>query len=67
MPPGKGRPAAAESYAGFGGSTTTRIGTQNNGDTYQFGNITLSEAQAKSMSVYDLACMAGELSLHNAM
>lgn len=59
--------AAAESYAGFGGSTTTRIGTQNNGDTYQFGNITLSEAQAKSMSVYDLACMAGELSLHNAM
>lgn len=57
--------SSGESYAGFGGVTNNRIGTQNNGDTYQFGNISLSEQQARSMTVYDLANMAGELSLHN--
>lgn len=59
--------AAAANMAGFGGgSSKTSIGTQNNGDTYQFGNISLSETQARSMTVYDLAQMARTLSLQNA-
>lgn len=58
--------AAANGYAGFSGSvTTSSIGTQMNGDTYRFGNITLSENQARGMTVYDLAQMARGLSLHS--
>ena len=37
------------------------IGTQYNGDTYTFGNITLSEQQAKTTTVYQLTQMAGGL------
>lgn len=58
--------AAANGYAGFSGSITqSRIGTQMNGDSYSFGNITLSENQARGMTVYDLAQMARGLSLHS--
>lgn len=35
------------------------------GDEYHMGNITLSEAQAKSMTVYDLAQKARNLTLFN--
>lgn len=59
--------AAAQSYAGFGnGFTRNSIGSQHNGDVYEFGNITLSEQQARSMTVYDLAQMSRTLSLQNA-
>lgn len=37
--------------------------TYNNGDTYQYGNITLTEQQAKGMTVYELAQKARNLSL----
>lgn len=60
--------AAGQGYAGFGDSfTQNRIGTQNNGDTYQFGNVTISEEQARGMTIYDLAQMARTLPLHNVM
>ena len=57
--------AAGESYAGIGGSVSrTTIGTQNNGDTFSIGGITISEAQARGTTVYELAQMARGLSLH---
>lgn len=57
---------AAQTFAGFGGFTSSRIGSQHNGDVYEIGGITLSEAQARGMTVFDLAQMARTLSLHNA-
>ncbi len=39
--------------------------TYNNGNTYQYGNITLTESQAKGMSVYEMAQMARNLRLFN--
>lgn len=39
--------------------------TYNNGNTYQYGNITLTESQAKGMSVYELTQMARNLRLFN--
>ena len=57
----------AQSYGGYGGSiSSTRIGTQNNGNTYQFGSIVLTENQARGMTVYDLAQMSSTLSLYSA-
>lgn len=59
--------SVAQRYTGFGGGTAYGgIGTQNNGDSYTIGNITLSEQQARGMTVYDLAQMARGLSLRNA-
>lgn len=56
--------AAANNLAGFGGGLPSNsIGTQNNGDSYNFGNITLSEREAKAMTVYDLAQMSRNLGL----
>lgn len=43
------------------------IGKQYNGDIYQMGGITLSEQQAKSTSVYDLARMSKNLRSYNGM
>lgn len=56
---------AAQSFAGFGAVSSSRIGSQHNGDVYEIGGITLSEAQARGMTVFDLAQMARTLSLHN--
>jgi len=57
--------AAARTFSPLGGSAGNSIGTQNNGDVYQFGSISLTENQARGMSVYDLAQMARTLSLAN--
>ena len=58
--------SAAGAYAGFNGSiSANRIGTQNNGDTYNLGGISISETQARGMSVYDLAQMARGLRLND--
>lgn len=53
---------AGGGYAG--GSGGTSIGEQHNGDVYQIGGVTLTEGQARGMTVYDLMQMAGELALH---
>ena len=37
----------------------------NNGATYNMGGVTISEAQAKSMSVYDFAQLSGSLAAYN--
>ena len=59
--------AAGQSFAGFGGGTVAgSIGSQHNGDVYQIGGVTLTEQQARCMTVYDLANMARNLSLHSA-
>ena len=41
-----------------------RIGSQHNGNVYTFGNITLSEAQARSTTVYELAQRSRNLALY---
>lgn len=41
------------------------IGTQNNGDTYNMNGYSISEKQAKSMSVYDFARLAKGLGISN--
>lgn len=41
--------------------------TDHSGDEYHFGDITLNEQQAKSMTVYDLAQMSRSLGIRNAM
>lgn len=48
-------------------ASTARTGNSYDhyGDEYHMGNITLSEAQAKSMTVYDLAQKARNLTLFN--
>lgn len=48
------------------GRKTYGIGTQNNGDTYQLGGITMTTAQAKSTTVYELARMSKNLRAYNA-
>ena len=49
-------------------SIANNIGTQHNGDDnrYVFGNITLSEAEAKSTTVYELARLSRGLSIYNS-
>lgn len=44
-----------------------RGGSSHYGDIYQYGNITLSEEQAKSMTVYELAQKSRGLSVYAAM
>ena len=56
--------AAGQSYKAIqAGRARDTIGTQNNGNTYNFGGISLSEQQARSMTVYDLAQMARNLAI----
>ena len=45
------------------GTTDNRIGRQHNGNVYQLGGITISEGQAKTMTVYDLARLSRNLTL----
>lgn len=58
--------AAANSFAGFGNGTINRnsIGSQHNGDVFEMGGVTIGEAQARGMTVYDFAQMAKTLALH---
>ena len=43
----------------------TKYGDQHNGDVYNYGDITLTENQAQSMSVYDLARLSGSLNIYS--
>lgn len=45
----------------FGSVDNTRIGTQNNGDNYVMNGVTISEGQARTTTVYDLAQIARSL------
>ena len=52
---------------GFAGTTgSTSIGTQYNGGVYNIGGISLTEAQAKSTTVYELAMLSRNLKAYNA-
>lgn len=58
--------SAANSVAGFGSITNRNsIGSQHNGDVYEFNGVTIGEAQAKSTTIYDFAQMAKLLALRN--
>lgn len=46
-----------------GMSRASSIGTQNNGDIFQLGNVTLTEQQAKNTTVYDFAQIARTLAV----
>lgn len=46
-------------------SYDNRIGSQHNGDDYHFGNICITETQAKGMSVYELAQLSRNLGIYN--
>ena len=46
------------------GIASSRMSNDHYGDVYQYGNITLTEGQARSMSVYDLAQMSRSLSIY---
>ena len=46
------------------GTVQNRSSQDHYGDSYQFGDVTLTENQAKSMTVYDLAQMSRNLSLY---
>lgn len=56
---------ATGGIAGF--TNTNSIGSQHNGDLYSFGNVTLTEGQARSTTVYDLVQMSRGLRAYNAM
>ena len=43
----------------------TKYGDQHNGDVYNYREITLTESQAKGMSVYDLARLSGNLNIYS--
>lgn len=45
-------------------SSNKTIGKQHNGNVYQFGNISIGEERAKSMSVYELAQMSRNLCIY---
>lgn len=51
---------------GFAGSAGTSIGTQYNGGVYNIGGVSLTEAQAKSTTVYELAMLSRNLKAYNA-
>lgn len=55
---------AADSPLAMGGRVDARIGTQNNGDRYQFGNLVISESDARTMTVKQLADRARNLTLY---
>ena len=53
---------------GMAGITNSNsIGTQYNGNQYTFGNITLTEGQARSTTIYDLVQKSRGLRAYNAM
>lgn len=48
------------------GTSNTSIGTQHNGNVYRFGNISLTEQQARTTTVAELARLSRSLSLYSA-
>ena len=55
--------AANEISVLSGGISRTSIGSQHNGDVYEIGGVTLTERQARGMTVYELAQMARRLAI----
>ena len=54
-------------FPALSGSAVSNVfGTNNYGNTYNLGGVSLTEAQAKGMSVYDLAMLSRQLSAHNS-
>ena len=51
--------------ASLAGTVDNRIGSQHNGDIYQMGGISISEQQARGMTVYELAQLSRNLKLAN--
>jgi hypothetical protein len=51
---------------GMNSNSGSSVGEQINGNVYQYGNIQLTESQAKSTTVYDLAQMARGLRSYTA-
>lgn len=58
--------SAGYSYNGLSGGTKNSYGSVQNGDIFQMNGITIGEAQARSMTVYDFAQMARTLALHKS-
>lgn len=48
-----------------GGTTNTSVGTNNYGATYNIAGVTLTESQARSMTVYELAQLSNSLAIQN--
>lgn len=48
-----------------GGTSNTSFGTNNYGATYNIAGVTLSESQARSMTIYELAQLSGNLAIQN--
>lgn len=58
--------SAANSIAGFGSPMTKNsIGSQHNGDVFEFNGVTIGEAQARTTTIYDFAQIARGLALRN--
>lgn len=51
-------------YRALDGKIQNRTSNDHYGDIYQYGNITLTEGQAKGMTVYELAQMSRGLSIY---
>ena len=49
------------------GTTRNNASNDHYGDVYNYGNITLSESQARSMTVYELAQKSRGLSVYSAI
>lgn len=47
-----------------GGSTISNLGNNHYGNNYNFAGMTFTEAQAKSMTLYDLAQLSGNLTIY---
>ena len=57
--------AAANGISAFGSvNARESIGSQHNGDIYEIDGVTMTEGQARSMTIYDLAQMGKTLALH---
>lgn len=51
--------------SGIAGNTLNTIGSQHNGDIYTYGNITLTESQARTTTIYDLVQASRGLRAYN--
>lgn len=56
--------ASSKPPASIIGNTNSRTSSDHYGDLYQFGNVIMTEGQARSTSVYDLARMSRSLGIY---